>query len=78
MSPTHLIPRSNYPQRQSPTTCNATVLALMVGDGLVVELMNPILAAGYRISNGIDTRFYVLKYVETARGTDGEHMRAAA
>ncbi|GHD60310.1 hypothetical protein [Jeongeupia chitinilytica] len=67
-----------HSEQQPPTPRNATIYALMVGDGLVVELMNPILAAGYRISNGIDTRFYVLKHVETARGNDGEHMRAAA
>ncbi|MBM3114570.1 hypothetical protein [Jeongeupia naejangsanensis] len=64
--------------QQLPTPRNATIYALMVGNGLVVALMNPIFAAGYRIYSSVDTRFYVLKHVETSRGSDGDPMRAAA
>ncbi|AOY00125.1 hypothetical protein [Jeongeupia sp. USM3] len=57
---------------------DATVYALMVGDGLVADLIDPICAAGYRISGSTDPRFYILQRAATPTGTDGHTERAAA
>ncbi|BCL74427.1 hypothetical protein JHS3_01630 [Jeongeupia sp. HS-3] len=57
---------------------NATVIALMVGDGLAAALLDPLFAAGYRISGSADPRFYILDNAGSPNGEGRPAGRAAA
>ncbi|WP_145927227.1 hypothetical protein [Jeongeupia sp. USM3] len=59
-------------------TRSATVIALMVGDGLAAALLDPLLAAGYRISGCADPRFYVLDHTDSPNGNGRPVAKSAA